>query len=140
MPPSGYEDALAAADTHVQIEVTARDLLPRADGHGICRVSGKVVGVFGGISRPGDEISAMVPCRHEGADVPMGGTIFLPVERLAAARFLELVLVGRADGDFDVAGQGMGASIISEASSEPFFKAVALKSDGPRNGHVQVER
>ncbi len=119
MPPSVYEDALVAAEGHLQLAITGRKLVSPVHGHGECIVTGIVVHVFRGPQQMGDEISVALPCRHKGSDVPAGGTAFTSVAAIKNAGFLELVLEGSAGNAFEVAAEGMGVAVIAQPSRTP---------------------
>lgn len=119
MPPAAYDDAMAAAEIHLQLAVTGRDLVPVTPGYGRCIFAGAVVRVFRGAVEVGEQLSVAVPCRHEQADIPVGGAVFAPVGELASAAFLELVLEHDAGHRYRTAAEGEGVAVIDGPSPEP---------------------
>ena len=133
MAPEIYAEMLAAAPYHVQLEVTARSLIPRPPGgqearpgadpwRGTCTLSGTVERVFRDDAHEldiGEAISVEVPCEHKGGPGLVGGVIYSEVEALAAAAYAEVVIDGPPGGPYSVAAHGKGIAILDRASEAP---------------------
>lgn len=86
MPPYVYENARRDAASVVVVRVIT--VTTPAGGYGVCQVNGVVRRVERGAAyKPGMALMLDVPCVKAGAQPPLGGTIYQPVETLAKSRY-----------------------------------------------------
>lgn len=86
MPPYVYENARRDAASIIVLELDK--VTPPGAGYGECRVEGVVRVVERGTTfRLGDAARIDVPCVKPGAQPPLGGTIYQPVEALSASKY-----------------------------------------------------
>jgi len=86
LAPQYYEQARREAASVILMSVEKS--VPPAEGYGACRVTGTVRAVERGAAYvPGQSVTLDVPCVAPGAQPPLGGTLYQPVARLAAAPF-----------------------------------------------------
>lgn len=86
MPPYVYENARRDAASVIVLKV--KTVTTPAGGYGACRVKGVVRKVERGTAlRPGMAVEFDVPCLKAGAQPPLGGTIYQPVDTLVKSRY-----------------------------------------------------
>ena len=86
MPPYVYENARRDAVSVIVLRV--QTVTTPAGGYGACRVKGVVRKVERGAAfRPGTAVALEVPCLRAGAQPPLGGTIYQPVDTLVKAKY-----------------------------------------------------
>lgn len=94
MPAAAYLEAQCRARYHVQVELERPPAIGQTPAHVL--VSGWVGRVFrgDGALQPGDWVHFRVAVCRSGDPVPCGGELWMDVQDLAPARYLEVFLDG----------------------------------------------
>jgi hypothetical protein len=119
MAPEFYRKARAEAPYHVQIAITKVDA-PRV-GPGTCGVEGQVLEIFkdatGKLAKD-MVIGFSVACYRRGETLPVGGVVWLEIDALEQADYMEVYLADAANG-FEV--PLWNYRLIPKPSSAPQF-------------------
>jgi hypothetical protein len=117
MPPQVYQRARMDAPYHVQVAIE-RMRAPSATP-GICRVTGKIVGIFRdtpGKLRVGMPVRLAVSCVQKGDRIPLGGTLWKQLDALKRARYIEAFLTA------DMGIALWQSRIVTAPSKQPAIK------------------
>ncbi len=94
LPPKVYEEARRTAAEHVLVAIERVGPLS-GRWFGTCKIEARVVRCWRGRLGPGDAVTFEVACIRPEAprrDVPIGSTLWLPLEKVQAACVLEAFL------------------------------------------------
>jgi len=104
LPSSSYQAARKNAAYHVQVRIVSVSIPDKTPGE--CMVQGTTERIFRDNAKnlkPNQSVSFQVSCLKEGDPMsPPGGTLWTRVERLQAAKYMEVYLDRAKGGHFHI--------------------------------------